>query len=495
MPIGELSRVLGGGIVPGSVVLISGDPGIGKSTLLIQLCAALAEGGGPSTGSGRGPVLYVSGEESPAQIKLRAERLGIVSPHILVLADTHLESIAAHIEKTQPRMVVVDSVQSIYSDAIQSGAGSVTQVRDCSAQLLRLAKSQTFPLFLVGHVTKEGAIAGPRVLEHMVDTVLYLEGERFHSFRLLRSVKNRFGSTNEVGVFEMAEKGLVEVKNPSEAFLAERLPNAAGSAIAVTMEGTRPILVEVQALTSATAFAQPRRTANGVDFNRLLLITAVLSKRARVRLADQDVFVNVVGGLEVEEPAADLAIAAAIASSVRNRPVAADLALVGEIGLSGELRSVGQLPRRLNEAAKLGFTRVLVPKTVARKLEHLPAGLEVLGARTLREALEMALVAGDGAEESGSDGCRRNEAESTTRPNGGTEAQRFEDSVFSVPRRWSQGRNSRPSMLLTAAPPSRTAWMSPGEPTISSSPRPGRPRGCPCSATRRGPGRSPYCTT
>ena len=402
VPIGELSRVLGGGIVPGSVVLISGDPGIGKSTLLIQLCAALAEGGGPSTGSGRAPVLYVSGEESPAQIKLRAERLGIVSPHILVLADTHLESIAAHIEQMQPSMVVVDSVQSIYSDAIQSGAGSVTQVRDCSAQLLRLAKSQTFPLFLVGHVTKEGAIAGPRVLEHMVDTVLYLEGERFHSFRLLRSVKNRFGSTNEVGVFEMAEKGLVEVKNPSEAFLAERLPNAAGSAIAVTMEGTRPILVEVQALTSATAFAQPRRTANGVDFNRLLLITAVLSKRARVRLADQDVFVNVVGGLEVEEPAADLAIAAAIASSVRNRPVAADLALVGEIGLSGELRSVGQLPRRLNEAAKLGFTRVLVPKTVARKLEHLPVGLEVLGARTLREALEMALVAGDGAEEQGS---------------------------------------------------------------------------------------------
>ncbi len=392
VPIGELSRVLGGGIVPGSVVLISGDPGIGKSTLLLQLCDALTKAGGP--------ILYVSGEESAAQIKLRAERMGIVTRDILVLAETHLESIATHIEQSAAKLVVVDSVQSIYSDAIASGAGSVSQVRDCSAHLLRLAKASGFPLFLVGHVTKEGAIAGPRVLEHMVDTVLYLEGERFHSFRLLRSVKNRFGSTNEVGVFDMTEKGLTEVKNPSEAFLAERMPNAPGSAIAVTMEGTRPILVEVQALTSPTTFAQPRRTANGIDFNRLLLITAVLSKRARARLADQDVFVNVVGGLQVDEPAADLAVAVAIASSARNRPVAADLALVGEVGLSGELRTVGQLPRRLNEAAKLGFTRVLIPQSVARKLEHPPAGLEVLGARTLREALEMALVAG-GAEEQG----------------------------------------------------------------------------------------------
>jgi DNA repair protein RadA/Sms len=394
VPIGELSRVLGGGIVPGSVVLISGDPGIGKSTLLIQLCAVLAD-----LTDRAGPVLYVTGEESPAQIKLRAERLGIASPNVLVLADTHLESILAAIERAQPRLVVVDSVQSIYSDAIPSGAGSVTQVRDCSAQLLRLAKSQTFPLFLVGHVTKEGAIAGPRVLEHMVDTVIYLEGERFHSYRLLRAAKNRFGSTNEIGVFEMAERGLVEVRNPSEAFLAERLPNSAGSAIAITMEGTRPLLVEVQALTSTTTFAQPRRTANGVDFNRLLLVTAVLSKRARTRLADQDVIVNVVGGLDVEEPAADLAIAAAIASSARNRPVAADLALVGEVGLSGELRSVGHLPRRLNEAANLGFTRVLVPKTAIRKLDPTPAGLEVLGARTLREALEMALMPGPAGDE------------------------------------------------------------------------------------------------
>ena len=390
--IGELSRVLGGGIVPGSVVLVSGDPGIGKSTLLLELCADLAKQGGP--------VLYISGEESAAQIKMRASRMGIETPNILVLAETHLESIAAHIERSQPSLVVVDSVQSIYSDTIGSSAGSVTQVRDCSAYLLRLAKSMTFPLFLVGHVNKEGAIAGPRVLEHMVDTVLYLEGERFHSYRLLRSVKNRFGSTNEVGVFEMSEHGMAEVCNPSEAFLAERLPNSAGSAIAVTMEGSRPILVEVQALSSTSSFSQPRRTANGIDFSRLLVLTAVLSKRVRAHLADQDIFVSVIGGLEVEEPAADLAIAAAVYSSIHNRPVYADLALVGEVGLSGELRSVGHLARRVSEAANLGFTRVLVPSTAARKLESLPAGVEVLGARTLREALELALVPAKGETES-----------------------------------------------------------------------------------------------
>jgi DNA repair protein RadA/Sms len=381
--IGEMSRVLGGGIVPGSVVLIGGDPGIGKSTLLIQLCALLTE---------MGDVLYVSGEESAAQIKLRAARLGIDHPRLYVLADTHLDTILVHIERMRPRLVVVDSIQAIYTDALESAAGSVSQVRECGAQLLRLAKSQSIPTFLVGHVTKEGTIAGPRVLEHMVDTVLYLEGERFHTYRILRSVKNRFGSTNEVGVFEMAERGMQEVANPSEAFLSERMPNATGSAIAVTMEGTRPLLVEVQALASTTTFPSPRRTGNGIDFNRLLLLVAVLSKRVGLRLSDQDVFVNVIGGLEVHEPAADLAVACAIASSMRNVPVAADLAIVGEVGLSGEIRSVSQLGRRLNEASKLGFRRCLVPKSRLHSAELAVDGIEVIGARTVMDALDVALA-------------------------------------------------------------------------------------------------------
>jgi DNA repair protein RadA/Sms len=382
--IAELSRVLGGGIVPGSAVLIGGDPGIGKSTLLLQMCSALAQQ--------VGTVLYVSGEESAAQIKLRASRLGIADPTLLVLADIHVESIAQHIEILHPALIVVDSIQAIYTDRITSAAGSVSQVRESAAILLRLAKSQNIPLFLVGHVTKEGAIAGPRVLEHMVDVVLYLEGERFHTYRLLRAVKNRFGATDEVGVFEMGAAGLAEVSNPSEVFLAERLPNAAGSAIAVTMEGTRPLLVEVQALASTTSFSMPRRTTNGIDFNRLLLLVAVLSKRVGFSLSDQDIFVNVVGGLRVEEPAADLPIALAIASSYKNIPVAADLAIVGEIGLSGELRAVSQVARRLNEAAKLGFKRVLVPRGSQRKLDGIPAGIDVIGVRTINEAVEAALV-------------------------------------------------------------------------------------------------------
>jgi len=385
LSIGELARVLGGGIVPGGGVLISGDPGIGKSTLLIQMAAAVADSGHK--------VLYVSGEESAHQIKRRAERLGILAPNLYLLADVNLNNVVAQIESLNPGLIIVDSIQAVYLESKDSSAGSVTQVRECASLLLRLAKSQNIPLFLVGHVTKEGSIAGPRVLEHMVDTVLYLEGDRFHSYRLLRSVKNRFGSTNEVGVFEMSAQGMVEVTNPSEAFLAERLPNASGSAIAVPMEGTRPLLVEVQALASTTSFAQPRRTANGIDFNRLLLITAVLSKRVGLRLSDQDIFVNVIGGMKISEPASDLAIAAAITSSVRNKPVAADLVLIGEVGLSGELRSVSQLARRLSEAQKLGFKRAVVPRSTLRGMsDSLPEGLELLPVRSLIQAIEVALI-------------------------------------------------------------------------------------------------------
>jgi DNA repair protein RadA/Sms len=378
----ELSRVLGGGIVQGSVVLIGGDPGIGKSTLLLQASARLSEA--------NAPVLYISGEESVQQIKMRADRLGFQQPGLFLLSEVSLDQIVAHIEQLNPRVVVVDSIQAISSDEIESSAGSVSQVKACATALLRLAKASGVPIFLVGHVTKAGAIAGPRVLEHIVDTVLYLEGDRFHSYRLLRSVKNRFGSTHEVGVFEMTEGGMIEVTNPSEAFLAERLPDAAGSAIAVTMEGTRPLLVEIQALASTTSFGLPRRTANGVDFNRLLLLIAVLSKRVGLRLFDQDVFVNVVGGLRINEPAVDLSLALAVASSFQNVPLPGDLAAVGEVGLSGELRTVSHLGRRLNEAAKLGFRRCIVPAT-PRRLRDVPSGLEAIPARSLADALSISL--------------------------------------------------------------------------------------------------------
>ena len=382
----ELSRVLGGGIVPGAGVLVGGDPGIGKSTLLLQMAAEVAE----TTGK----VLYVSAEESAHQIRRRATRLGIESEQLFIFPDIVVERIVEQIESMRPALVIVDSIQAIYTEGGTSAAGSVSQVRDCAAMLLRVAKERSVPLFLVGHVTKEGAIAGPRVLEHMVDAVLQLEGERFHAYRLLRSVKNRFGSTNEVGVFEMREQGMQEVANPSELFLAERLPNAAGSAIAVSMEGTRPLVVEVQALCSHTAFSQPRRTVNGVDLNRLLLLTAVLSKRVGLSLNDQDVFVNIVGGMRIAEPAADLSVAVAMASSYRNKAVHADLAIVGEVGLSGELRSVGQVSRRLHEAAKLGFTRALVPRSTLKRAggDSLPDGIQAMGARTLRDALEIALM-------------------------------------------------------------------------------------------------------
>jgi DNA repair protein RadA/Sms len=384
--IAELNRVLGGGIVPGGCVLVGGDPGVGKSTLLAQMAAEVA--------ATAGPVLYISAEESVHQIGRRAARLGIQNEKLFVLSEIEVEQIIGHIEQMKPVLVIVDSIQAIYSSTSSSVAGSVSQVRDCASVLLRAGKQLDIPIFLVGHVTKEGSIAGPKVLEHMVDVVLQLEGERFHAYRILRSVKNRFGSTNEVGIFEMSEQGMVEVRNPSEVFLAERLPNATGSAIAVSMEGTRPLLVEVQALSSHTAFSQPRRTANGIDLNRLLLLSAVLSKRVGMDLGDQDIFVNIVGGLDIDEPAADLAVATAIASSFRNRPVAADVALIGEVGLSGELRSVGQLPRRVQEAAKLGFTRALVPRSSLKRKggDGLPEGIEVIGTRTLGEALDVTLV-------------------------------------------------------------------------------------------------------
>jgi DNA repair protein RadA/Sms len=387
--IDEFDRVLGGGVVPGSAVLIAGDPGIGKSTLLLEAAAALASQGSD--------VLYATSEESLEQVRLRSERLGPMPAGLLVSAATEVDAIEARAAAVAPALLIVDSIQTMHDPALDAAPGSVTQVRQAASRLVRFAKLSETAVILVGHVTKEGAIAGPRLLEHMVDTVLYLEGERFHLYRILRSVKNRFGSTNEVGIFEMQEKGLVEVKNPSEAFLSERLPSAAGSVVAVTMEGTRPLLVEIQALTSATSSGLPRRTANGIDFNRLLLLVAVLSKRVGLRLASQDVFVNVVGGLRINEPAADLGVAAAIASSFRGVPIPDDCVMIGEIGLSGELRSVGQAEKRLREAEKLGFQRCIVPRSLrlggraAQETKGRPAvGVTLLPARSLGEALDIA---------------------------------------------------------------------------------------------------------
>jgi DNA repair protein RadA/Sms len=322
---------------------------------------------------------------------MRADRLNIETNELFVVTETNLDTILAHVESIEPQLLIIDSVQTTFTEALSSASGSVSQIRETASRLQALAKHTAVAVFLVGHVTKEGSIAGPKVLEHIVDTVLYLEGDLFHTYRLLRSVKNRFGATSEVGVFEMLEHGLIEVSNPSEAFLAERMVNAPGSAIAVTMEGTRPLLVELQALTSTTSFGHPRRTANGIDFNRLLLIVAVLSKRAGLHLSDQDVFANVIGGLRIDEPASDLAVAVAIASSVRDKPVAADLAFVGEVGLSGELRAVGQISARLKEAAKLGFRRCIIPKAIRRRSEPLPENLEVIQARSVHQALEVAL--------------------------------------------------------------------------------------------------------
>jgi DNA repair protein RadA/Sms len=384
LSIEEFARVLGGGIVPGSVVLIGGDPGIGKSTLLLQTAAQVTT---------QGQVLYVSGEESERQIKLRSRRLETEIEDmndLYLLAETDIEAILSQVEQLCPRLVIIDSIQTMHSSDSESSAGSITQVRECASRLQALAKQSGIAVFLVGHVTKEGSIAGPRVLEHIVDTVLYLEGDPYHAYRLLRSVKNRFGPTSEVGVFEMQSIGLVEVPNPSEAMLAERVVNAPGSAVAVTMEGTRPLLVEIQGLTSRSSFTNPRRTANGVDMSRLLLTAAVLSRRAGVKVLEEDLFVNVVGGLRIGEPAADLAMAIALASSHRDKVTPADMLFIGEIGLSGELRAVPQIEARLGEAAKLGFQRALIPKQ-SRIQEDNTSGVELLRVRSLKEALRIAL--------------------------------------------------------------------------------------------------------
>jgi DNA repair protein RadA/Sms len=382
-PLTELNRVLGGGLVFGSLVLVGGDPGIGKSTLLLQASSAVAEKGGR--------VVYVSGEESSQQIKLRSGRLGIGGERLYILPETNIEVILGRLSELSPNLVVVDSIQTVYLEEMTGAPGSVTQIRECTLRLMRWAKRAEIPVLITGHVTKDGAIAGPRVLEHIVDVVLYLEGETFSSYRILRSNKNRFGSTNEVGVFEMSGGGLIEVANPSEAFLVSHRDGAVGSAVVPTFEGSRPLLVEIQALTSLASFGPPRRIANGVDFNRLLLIAAVLTRRAGVNLSNQDIITNVIGGLRIGEPAADLGIALAIASSHRDAQVVPGLAVLGEVGLSGELRAVPQLERRIAEAARLGFKRCLIPEA-SSKLTSSVKGIELVTASTVAEALRSGLV-------------------------------------------------------------------------------------------------------
>lgn len=381
--LGEFDRVLGGGLVAGSLVLIGGDPGIGKSTLILQVAALAAQV------SGR-PVLYVSGEESARQVNMRARRLGLNGRGLYLLAETDLDAALAAADSLAPALLVVDSIQTVHSGALPQPAGSVVQLRQCALKLLQWAKGTGVPVVMVGHVTKEGELAGPKVLEHMVDVVLYLEGERFSSYRVLRGAKNRFGSVDEVGVFEMREEGMVEVGNPSQMFLAERAQDGIGSAVVPVMEGSRPLLVEVQALTSPTLAPAPRRTANGLDYNRLVLVAAVLSRRLGLPLANQDIIASVVGGLRVLEPAADLALALAIVSSQRDRPLAPDTVAVGEVGLSGELRSVPHLERRLLEAERLGFRRAVLPRSAAGR--GLRTGLEMAPAASLREAVRLAFA-------------------------------------------------------------------------------------------------------
>jgi DNA repair protein RadA/Sms len=386
----EMDRVLGGGLVAGSLILVGGEPGIGKSTLLLQASGAIARD--------VGPVLYVSGEESIEQVKMRAERLDITGERLYLLAAIELDVIVEAVNRLKPSLVIVDSIQTVFASHLTAAPGSISQIRECTLQLMQLAKSTHIPVFIIGHVTKEGVVAGPKALEHIADAVLYLEGERYHSYRLLRGVKNRFGATHEIGVFEMHGEGLIEVPNPSAVFLADRAAGATGSAVVVSMEGTRPILVEVQALVTPSNFGNARCTTNGIEHNRLLMLLAVLTKRVGLAVGSHDVYANVIGGFTLEEPAIDLGVAAAIASSYREKNIPADMALIGEVGLSGELRAVSRLALRVREAAKLGFKRCIVPSMgrgarVRGELEDagLPADFKVLTASSLAVALEIAL--------------------------------------------------------------------------------------------------------
>jgi len=377
--IGELDRVLGGGIVLGSVILVGGDPGIGKSTLLLQMMGRLS--------LKAMKVLYISGEESLRQTRMRADRLGISSDQLFVVSETSLEKILDDIQSLRPSIAVVDSIQTIYSSELPSAPGTITQVREASSRLLYLAKHLSIPIFLVGHVTKEGFIAGPKVLEHMVDTVLYIEGEANHAFRILRAVKNRFGSTNEIGVFEMKDSGLVEVLSPSEFFLSERTQPTSGSVVIASMEGSRPILVELQALVVPTHSALPRRTAQGMDANRVSLLVAVMEKRLGMHLLGQDIFVNIAGGMRVEEPAVDLGVVASIASSLRDRMIDPEMVVFGEVGLGGEVRGISQPEVRVKEASRLGFRRCLLPKQNQEKVKGI-RGIELIGVETVQEGMK-----------------------------------------------------------------------------------------------------------
>ena len=378
--IGELDRVLGGGIVPGSLVLVGGDPGIGKSTLLLQVCQRLTER--------KQKLLYISGEESLKQIKLRADRMGTFTDDLLLLCETNIETIRSVIEKERPSLVVIDSIQTMYSEEVSSAPGSVSQVREATNIFMQIAKGMGISIFIVGHVTKEGTVAGPRVLEHMVDTVLYFEGDRHASYRILRGVKNRFGSTNEIGVFEMRQDGLREVENPSEFMLNGRPENASGSVVACSMEGTRPILLEIQALVCRSNFGMPRRTAAGTDYNRVNLLMAVLEKRLGLPLSNYDAYVNIAGGIRINEPAVDLGIVLALVSSYKNRPVSEDVLVFGEVGLSGEVRAVNMPEQRVSEAKKLGFQTCILPAVSLDAVKNIQ-GIKLLGVKSINEAIDL----------------------------------------------------------------------------------------------------------